>query len=147
MTYSITLTLAVGIVISLLYEARTGYSCGGLISPGAAALALRDPQRILAALCVSLAVCLLLKIFERWFGLYGKRRSGVAMLLALGARASLGQLTPDPLWLGWVVPGLIASDMDRQGLAETLLSLTIVTAATSAASELAVYAMSGAGLL
>ena len=69
------------------------------------------------------------------------------MLLALASRAALGQLSPDPLWLGWVVPGLVASEMNRQGMAETLISAAIVTAATAAASELIFYGLRGAGLL
>lgn len=147
MNYSVTLTIAAGIILALLYEAKTGWSCGGLVTPGAAALALRDPERILCAAAISIGVALLLRLSENCVSLYGKRRTGVAMLLALASRAALGQLSPDPLWLGWVVPGLVASEMNRQGMAETLISAAIVTAATAAASELIFYGLRGAGLL
>ncbi|EHL67244.1 poly-gamma-glutamate biosynthesis protein PgsC/CapC [Cloacibacillus evryensis] len=146
MAYNVTLTLAIGIAIAMLYEARVGCSCGGLITPGAVALAMRDPERIAAGILIALAVWALLRLCERGFGLCGRRRTGTAMLLALAARASMGQISPDPLWLGWVVPGLIASDMRRSGIPETLLSLTIVSTATASAAELAVFLLSWCGV-
>ena len=53
MAYNVTLTLAIGIAIAMLYEARVGCSCGGLITPGAVALAMRDPERIAAGILIA----------------------------------------------------------------------------------------------
>ena len=58
------------------------------------------------------------------------------MLIALALRAATGHFSPDPMWLGWVIPGLIACDMQRQGSVETLSSLFITAVTAAFASEL-----------
>ena len=68
------------------------------------------------------------------------------MLIALALRALTGHFSPDPLWFGWVVPGLIAADIQRQGAAETVSSLLIVAAAAAFSMEL-IYSLSPLAVL
>ena len=146
MTDNITLTLAIGIAFSMLWERRTGWASGGLIAPGVAALTLYDPYRLLLGVALSFAVWGVVEVSSRYFTLYGRQRIGWAMLIALALRALTGHFSPDPLWFGWVVPGLIAADIQRQGAAETVSSLLIVAAAAAFSMEL-IYSLSPLAVL
>ena len=53
------------------------------------------------------------------------------MLIALALRYPLVSLWGETsLWLGWVVPGLIGADIQRQGLNTTLTAVVSVSIAT-----------------
>ena len=131
------LTVGLGILIGLVWSRRTGWSCGGVITPGLLALYIDSPQRAALTLVLGVILTAPLSFVTRAFGLYGKERTGAAMLLALGTRMGLAILAPLswPLlhlqWIGWIIPGLIAADADRQGIAMTLcgvISCSLVTA-------------------
>ncbi|MDD4160394.1 MAG: poly-gamma-glutamate biosynthesis protein PgsC/CapC [Synergistaceae bacterium] len=131
MNDNITLLLAAGIACSVLWERRTGLSSGGLITPGVLALSLYYPQRILTGFFIAFLVWGLLEIAVRYFNLYGRTRTGVAMLLALSVLSVTGHYSADPFWFGWVVPGLIAADIQRQGIIATVCSAFICSFATA----------------
>ena len=57
------------------------------------------------------------------------------MLIALAFRLAAGNFVQPLPWLGWVIPGLIAADMQRQGVLETLSALTAVSVLTAFASQ------------
>lgn len=60
-----------------------------------------------------------------------------AMLIALALRYPLvSVLGESSLWLGWVVPGLMAADMQRQGMLPTLTGVVTVSIATAMAVHL-----------
>jgi hypothetical protein len=40
------------------------------------------------------------------------------------------------LWLGWVVPGLIGADIQRQGVQTTLIAVVAVSVATAMSVQL-----------
>lgn len=143
MSDSATLTLAIGIILSMLWEKRTGWSCGGLIAPGVLALALYDFGRVAGGVLIALAVWAALELAVRRFGWYGRRRAGWAMLMALALRTLSGHISADPMWFGWVVPGLIAADMQRQGAIETLASLAVTSVMTGFLSEILVSLLAG----
>lgn len=136
MNDNITLTIALGVAFSMLWERRTGFSVGGLIAPGVLALSLYAPWRVSVGVGIALCVWGALELLSRRFCLCGRMRIGVAMLAALALRAAVGQLSSEPFWFGWVVPGLIAADMQRQGIFSTLASLFICSFAVLFASEL-----------
>jgi hypothetical protein len=123
-------TVGLGILVGLVWNRRTGWSCGGTITPGLLALYAGDPRRVAAVLVLGTLLAAPLAVAARVLGLYGKERVGAAMLLALLARGGLGFFAPLPYGIGWVVPGLIAADCHRQGIAMTLcgtISCTLVT--------------------
>lgn len=127
------LTVGLGLFLGLIWTRRTGWGCGGLITPGLLALHALEPLRVAIILLVGTLLVPLVSLTAKVFNLYGRERIGAAMLLALGA-AMLVPLVNLPLqtsWIGWVVPGLIAADADRQGVLMTLagaVSCAIVTA-------------------
>lgn len=133
---SIVLTMALGVAFSMLWERRTGFASGGLVAPGVLAISLYAPKRVAVGLAIAFAVWGVLALLSHRFCLYGRARAGTAMLAALALRAAVGQMSADPFWFGWVVPGLIAADMHRQGPFCTLTSLFSCSFAVFFASEL-----------
>lgn len=132
MNSSVLWLLAIGMAVGMVFYARTGLSCGGLVTPGIVAAALGDCRRIGAAVVMAAAVWAALELLSRAMDLYGRQRIAMAMFLALVLRIILGGFSsPWSLWLGWAVPGLMAADFQRQGFAATLgsaLSGALVTA-------------------
>lgn len=139
------ITIAIGILLGMFYFRQTGESPGGIITPGLVAMRFSNPQ----ALCLSLGAALLLgvalRLFFRRFPVYGRQRVAFAMLCALAVRLALpgewgGEGFP---WLGWVVPGLVAADIERQGIAATFSGLASVSVAASWGASLVLAIASG----
>lgn len=129
-------TIAVGLVISMICHRRTGLGSGGLISPGIVALSLGDGLTVLYCLVAALGVAFLLRLAVVYGGFYGRQRVGLSMVLSLALRGLVLFALPGISWVGWVVPGLIAADMERQGVVETLAMLIIASLATVWTSQL-----------
>ena len=130
------ITLGIGITVSMIYAWRTGLGSGGLVSAGLLALSWRVPWRISACLVVALFLCPVLNRLVRRYGLHGRTRIGSAMLLALFIRLIVGMFIKPVPWVGWVVPALVASDMQRQGIVETLSAIVSVTCLTALLAQL-----------
>ena len=124
-------TILLGVIISLIYTEITGLSAGLIVS-GYLALNLHNPGRIVSTLAVALAAMGLCRLLSRGIILYGRRRFALLILLsaAISAGASAWELLPAGA-LGIVLPGLIARELDRQGIVDTLISLTVTTALTA----------------
>jgi len=134
--------LALGILGGLFWSRRTGWNCGGLITPGLLALYSDAPLSCLYSIMIGVFLAPVLNLIVRHGRLYGRERIGSAMLLALAVRCLWMYLFPSvggdvPLWLGWVVPGLLAADIQRQGLGITLAGAVSVAIAAAFASSLA----------
>ena len=126
----LTMTLALGIAVSLVLTELTGLTAGGIIVPGYVAFLLDRPAALSMLLAIAALTYLCLRILSQILLLYGARRFGVAMLIGL-AFATGAELVPFgdvPLeWagLGYIVPGLLAHQFDRQGVLTTLLMVAI----------------------
>lgn len=135
-----TACLAAGMLLGMLFYRQTGWSSGGIITPGVIAMYAPDPARIGVALLGGLVTWLLLEALVRATGVYGRQRLAAAMLIALALRYPLvAVLGESSLWLGWVVPGLVGADMQRQGIVPTLAGAVSV----SIAAALSVYLVQG----
>ena len=135
-----TFCLAAGMLLGMLYYQRTGWACGGIITPGVIAMYAGDPWRTGVALLAGMATWLLLEALVRFTGVYGRQRLAAAMLIALALRYPLVSVWGETsLWLGWVVPGLVGADMQRQGVLTTLSAVIAV----SVAAALGVFLLQG----
>ena len=127
-----TVCLAIGILLGMLYYHKTGWACGGIITPGVIAIYIGDPDIILVSVAAGLGTWLVLEGLVRFTGFYGRQRLAAAMLIALALRYPLVSVWGETsLWLGWVVPGLLGADMQRQGVTMTLSAVVTVSAATA----------------
>jgi len=130
-------TVFVGVVIALLYTEITGVYPGGIIVPAFLALTLDQPVRTLAAVGIAVLSVLVYRAAAQRFILFGRRRF-VALVLLGGLWAQVWWLAAPALFpapasvrvLGWVVPGLLANNLERQKPLPTLASLVTVTILT-----------------
>ncbi|WP_233572653.1 poly-gamma-glutamate biosynthesis protein PgsC/CapC [Fretibacterium sp. OH1220_COT-178] len=129
-------TVGIGVLFGLIWSRRTGWSCGGLVTPGLLALHAGSPYRIAMALALGGLLAAPLGTLSHALGLYGRERVGAAMLLALAVRLVLTPFVPVPFWIGWVVPGLVAADAQRQGVSMTLCGALSCAVATAFATDL-----------
>jgi gamma-polyglutamate biosynthesis protein CapC len=136
----------IGLLLSLLFIAVTGYYPGGIIVPGYLVLYADQPLRITGTLLAGLAAFAIYRLASRHLILFGKRRFVFLILtsaiLAFSISFLLPMLFPVSLemkMIGWVIPGLIANHVDRQGIVVTLSSLAIVLAALLFISRIYFY--------
>jgi poly-gamma-glutamate biosynthesis protein PgsC/CapC len=127
----------IGLLISLGFTALTGIYPGGIIVPSYLVLFMNEPARIAGTLMAAFLTMGVYRLSCRWLILFGRRRF-VFLILVGGMLAFLWrQLFPAifPVSLefrviGWVIPGLIASHLERQGVAVTTAALVTVTVLT-----------------
>lgn len=126
-----TFCLAIGMLLGMFYYHKTGWASGGIITPGVIAMYIGDPWKVAVSIAAGLVTWIVLDLMVRFFSLYGRQRLAAAMLIALALRYPLVTMWGETsLWLGWVVPGLIGADMQRQGLVMTLAGVVAVSIAT-----------------
>lgn len=130
----IALFFSLGIFVGLVFYELTGLTPGGIIVPGYIALYAHQPLRILGTLLTGLITLALGKLLLRWIIAYGRRRYGIFLLTGIGVKVLVDYLLFNvggfPLGvysIGIIIPGIIANDMERQGIGLTLLALGIVS--------------------
>jgi poly-gamma-glutamate biosynthesis protein PgsC/CapC len=124
------LYIGIGLFVSLLYSEAFGVAPGGIIVPGYLALGVGDPLAVGLTLGVGLLTFFIVRVLSTVTILYGRRRTALMILVAflIGSllRAALGVGTLigpfETEVIGYIVPGLIAIWIDRQGAIVTLSS-------------------------
>lgn len=122
-----------GLLVSLLFIALTGYYPGGIIVPSYLVLFADQPARIVGTLLISLLTVFCYKLASNYVILFGKRR--FIFMILVGAVWTIFWLQIMPHFfssslefrmIGWVIPGLIANQFERQGFLLTTSSLIVV---------------------
>jgi poly-gamma-glutamate biosynthesis protein PgsC/CapC len=132
------LYIGIGLVVSLLYSEVFGVAPGGIIVPGYIALGINDPIVVGLTLAVSLLTFFIVRVLATVMIIYGRRRTVLMILISflLGSlvRAGLGAGTPVGPFeidvIGYIVPGLLAIWMDRQGIVTTVSSAVTASVLT-----------------
>ena len=130
-------TFFIGIILAVFYVELMEIYPGGIIVPAYMALYLDQPLRVLATFVIAIVSLLTYRFLSRFFILFGRRR--FVMLLLLGAL--WGQLlflvtphifagTMELHVIGWVIPGLLANNSEKQRFFATLASLFTVSILT-----------------
>jgi gamma-polyglutamate biosynthesis protein CapC len=127
--------IGLGLVVSLVFTEILGLAAGGLVVPGYIAFYLDQPLRILATVLAALVTYGTVRLLGRVILLYGRRTMVFCVLagflfgyltryllvfneaMSLGVEAALLQS------IGYIIPGLIAYWMLRQGIVETLCTM------------------------
>lgn len=120
--------ILLGVVVSILFYELTGLSPAGLIVPGYIVLCLQTPGRIVYTLVVVVLTLGAARLLGSVVILYGRRRFAAMILLSFGVNLALvhsGLLPYDPGVIGYLVPGIIAQECERQGSWRTLAALGI----------------------
>ncbi len=129
--------IGLGLVVSLFFTEILGLAAGGLVVPGYIALYLNQPLRIAATVLAALVTYGAVKLLGRVMLLYGRRTMVFCVLagflfgyltryllvfneaMALGFDARVLQS------IGYIIPGLMAYWMLRQGIVETLCTMFV----------------------
>lgn len=127
------ISIGIGLAIGLLVSELFGIASGGLIVPGYIALYLLRPIDLGVTLAIAFLAFAVVSVLENIFIVFGRRRTAlmilVGYLLGMLVRSWTGLGAMEFEIIGYIIPGLIAVWMDRQGVVETLTALTIVSVA------------------
>ena len=131
----VSLSIGIGLLVSLAFSEMLGLTASGMVVPGYVALYLDRPIVIILTLLISYATYFIVHSLSAVMIIYGRRRTVLMILVgfALGAAVrSFGHLQlpmtiVDLTVIGYIIPGLIAIWIDRQGAVESFSSLIIAS--------------------
>ena len=133
----LTLSVGIGLVFGLVFVEAFGLFAGGMVVPGYIALDIVHPGTVVLTILTAMLINLMIRVLSKYLVIYGRRRVSLTVLIAflMGAfvRYLFGELymtqTLGSLYtvIGYIIPGLIALSIDRQGLVETVTTLLIVS--------------------
>ncbi|MFH1841878.1 MAG: poly-gamma-glutamate biosynthesis protein PgsC [bacterium] len=128
-------SIGLGLVVSLIFSEMIGLAAGGLVVPGYIALYLHQPVRVIGTILAALVTYGLVGIIGRFVLLYGRRTLVFCVLagflfgyltrylLVFNAMFDIGVDANIVQSIGYIIPGLIAYWMLRQGIVETLCTM------------------------
>ncbi len=127
----LTVSVGLGLITSLLFSEMLGIAAGGMIVPGYIALYLNNPATVVLTLFVSWLTYFSVRTLSSVMIIYGRRKTVVTLLLGfiLGYMFrtlmpfQMEDLVPGVTIIGYIIPGLIAIWIERQGLVETYAAL------------------------
>lgn len=126
------LSVGVGLVVSLLFTELFGLAAGGMIVPGYIALYLTQPVTVALTLLAALLTAGVVHAVSAVTILYGRRRTALTILVGYLLGMSLrmlgdGVVGPGDDVIGYIIPGLIALWIARQGVLETFACILSVS--------------------
>lgn len=129
--------IGLGLLVSLGFSETLGLAAGGMVVPGYVALMIHHPLRILGTIIVALLTFWVVKFLSNYMFVYGRRRTVMIIMVGfcLGwASKELFVIYPANMptdfslefqSIGYIIPGLIANWMERQGVVETITTLIV----------------------
>lgn len=124
------LAIGIGLGVSLLFSEAYGVAAGGMVVPGYLALYLDRPLDVVLTLATGFATFAIVQALSSFVVIYGRRRTALMIVIGflLGAlvRWSAGgwlePYAPGMNVIGYIIPGLIAIWLARQGVVITVSS-------------------------
>jgi gamma-polyglutamate biosynthesis protein CapC len=125
--------IGLGLVLSLVFSETFGVAAGGMVVPGYIALALHRPLLVAGTVVASLLTLWSIRLLTNFMLVYGRRRIALTVLIGfvfgwVVKNALTFSFPPYSLHLasiGYIIPGLIANWMERQGAVRTLAVMLI----------------------
>ena len=129
------IAIGISIVLGFLSTEFLGLFTGGLVSAGYLAFYMDQPLRLVSTVVLAIVIYLITLGLQKVIIIYGRRRFMVTVLLSLigtwllekGLYGNLGSLELDIRVVGFIIPGLIANDMFKQGIIRTVLGVSVLT--------------------
>ena len=123
------------LLISLIFTELTNLLPGGIIVPFYFALYLDDPVKIIATVVSALIAMVVVKFLSRYTILYGRRKFALYLIIGILEKILFTYLYFGnsymfynlSMTIGYLVPGILGRQMEKQGVVKTLGSLTVVT--------------------
>jgi len=127
-------SIAIGLLFGFFFYEWFGLSAGGFVVPGYIALQLNNPLILAGTLTISLLTFLLVRFASRYAIIYGRRRFILMVLTGFACQWAFkllliqrGAITDSSDILGYIIPGLIANEMERQSILPTLIALLVIS--------------------
>ncbi len=127
----LTLSVGIGLAVSLFFSEMFALAAGGMIVPGYLALSLSRPLDVLLTVGAGFATFAIVHGLSSFMIIYGRRRTVlmilVGYLVGTFIRATIA-VVPGPggeeiQIIGFIIPGLIGIWLDRQGVVETIAAM------------------------
>ncbi len=132
----LSISIGLGLAVSLLFSELLGLATGGMIVPGYMALHINKPLEILTTLAAAFSTYIIVRLLSSVMIVYGRRRTvlmvitgymiGYLFKVIQGAQL-IKTNHLDINTIGYIIPGLIAIWYDRQGVIETTTSLLMAS--------------------
>ena len=127
--------IGLGMFLSLILTETIGLAAGGIVVPGYIALVLHDPFQIIVTILAGVVTYLIVHFLSSYVIIYGRRLLIVSILIGyiiayisrIAPIMSIESLAVNIETVGFVIPGLIAYWIARQGIIPTLAALLIVS--------------------
>lgn len=127
-------SVGLGLLVSLVFSETLGLAAGGMVVPGYMALMIHNPWRIAGTIAVSLLTYYTIMLLSNYMFIYGRRRT--VMIIIIGflygwlSREFFifglpGGISLEFQAIGFIIPGLIANWMERQGIIQTLTTMIV----------------------
>ena len=126
------IAIGLGMVLSLLLTETLGVMAGGIIVPGYIALSLHNPYKVGITFIISIITFGIVYILSKMILIYGRRRLILCLLIGFLLGYIFREINKvfisgiEIEYIGYIIPGLIASWMDRQGVIRTSAVIFIV---------------------
>jgi poly-gamma-glutamate biosynthesis protein PgsC/CapC len=127
----IPIAIGIGLLMSLIFSEAFGLAAGGMVVPGYIALALAEPWRVAGTVAAGTVAFGIVRLFGRFMLMYGRRHLVMAILVGFicghltrvfFGRPELPQILSFEA-IGYIIPGLIAYWMEKQGAVQTLAAM------------------------
>ncbi len=128
------LSIGIGLAVSLLFTEIFGLAAGGMVVPGYVALQLTRPLDVAMTIGSGFVAYAIVHALSSFIIVYGRRRTVLMILVGylVGMMLRYSKIASpigiDFEMIGYIIPGLIAIWLDRQGIVETVCSLLTASA-------------------
>ncbi len=129
--------IGLGLVVSLVFSESLGLAAGGMVVPGYVALMIHHPLRIVGTIIVSLLTFLTVRLLSNYMFIYGRRRTVMIIIVGfclgwiskeffvITPRGVADEFALEFQSIGYIIPGLIANWMERQGVVQTITTMIV----------------------
>lgn len=127
--------VGIGMFLSLILTETIGLAAGGIVVPGYIALVLHNPVQVIITIVVGIITYLIVKLISLYIIIYGRRLLIISILIGylisyitkISPMVAMNTLSINIETIGFVIPGLIAYWIARQGIIPTLSAMIIVS--------------------
>ena len=127
--------VGIGMFLSLILTETIGLAAGGIVVPGYIALVLHNPVQVISTIVVGIITYLIVKLISLYIIIYGRRLLIISILIGyliayitkISPMVAMDTLSINIETIGFVIPGLIAYWIARQGIIPTLSAMIIVS--------------------
>ena len=127
--------VGIGMFLSLIMTEMIGLAAGGIVVPGYIALVLHNPVQVISTIFAGVITYLIVKTISLYVIIYGRRLLITSILVGyliayitrISPMVAFDSLSLNIETIGFVIPGLIAYWIARQGIIPTLSAMIIVS--------------------